>query len=200
MITDIMSHSQFHRIKWFILGHAWLNLWDKHMTTGRINQVTYVLMILCRCGCGFVDLWVVPCLRWCVMVVEEERRVERRERVELRAAREDARFVPVLRRLCRWCDECPGKLHTQTHCPVVPESTSDSADRLPTNTQTRQHTRPDPPVLSQNARPVVVENSATSHCPSRPTIAPPCPAASACLSACPSACCQPVPPAPVRHL
>ena len=34
-----MSHSQFHRINWFILGHAWLNLWDKHMTTGRINQV-----------------------------------------------------------------------------------------------------------------------------------------------------------------
>jgi hypothetical protein len=25
---------------WFILRHAWLNLWDKHMTTGRINQVT----------------------------------------------------------------------------------------------------------------------------------------------------------------
>ena len=23
----------------FILGHAWLSLWDKHMTTGRINQV-----------------------------------------------------------------------------------------------------------------------------------------------------------------
>ena len=23
-----------------ILRHAWLNLWDKHMTTGRINQVT----------------------------------------------------------------------------------------------------------------------------------------------------------------
>ena len=35
-----MSHSQFHRINWFILGHAWLNLWDKHMTTGRINQVS----------------------------------------------------------------------------------------------------------------------------------------------------------------
>ena len=35
-----MSHSQFHRINWFILRHAWLNLWDKHMTTGRINQVT----------------------------------------------------------------------------------------------------------------------------------------------------------------
>ena len=33
-----MSHSQFHRMK-FILRHAWLNLWDKHMTTGRINQV-----------------------------------------------------------------------------------------------------------------------------------------------------------------
>ena len=23
-----------------ILRHAWLNLWDKHMTTGRINQIT----------------------------------------------------------------------------------------------------------------------------------------------------------------
>ncbi len=35
-----MSHSQFHSIEVFILRHAWLNLWDKHMTTGRINQVT----------------------------------------------------------------------------------------------------------------------------------------------------------------
>ena len=35
-----MSRSQFHSIKLFILRHAWLNLWDKHMTTGRINQVT----------------------------------------------------------------------------------------------------------------------------------------------------------------
>ena len=35
-----MSHSQFHRIELFILRHAWLNLWDKHMTTGRINQVS----------------------------------------------------------------------------------------------------------------------------------------------------------------
>ena len=34
-----MSHSQFRSIKQFILRHAWLNLWDKHMTTGRINQV-----------------------------------------------------------------------------------------------------------------------------------------------------------------
>ena len=34
-----MSHSQF-RSKKLILRHAWLNLWDKHMTTGRINQVT----------------------------------------------------------------------------------------------------------------------------------------------------------------
>ena len=23
-----------------VLRHAWLNLWDKHMTTGRINQIT----------------------------------------------------------------------------------------------------------------------------------------------------------------
>ena len=37
-----MSHSQFHSTKLFILRHAWLNLWDKHMTTGRINQVTTV--------------------------------------------------------------------------------------------------------------------------------------------------------------
>ena len=35
-----MSCTQFHCIKMFILRHAWLNLWDKHMTTGRINQVT----------------------------------------------------------------------------------------------------------------------------------------------------------------
>jgi hypothetical protein len=51
-----MSHSQFHRINWFILRHAWLNLWDKHMTTGRINQVTYaVLDGGCVCGvCGGV--------------------------------------------------------------------------------------------------------------------------------------------------
>ena len=35
-----MSHSQF-RSKKLILRHAWLNLWDKHMTTGRINQVEY---------------------------------------------------------------------------------------------------------------------------------------------------------------
>ncbi len=37
-----MSHSQFHSIEAFILRHAWLSLWDKHMTTGRINQVTVV--------------------------------------------------------------------------------------------------------------------------------------------------------------
>jgi hypothetical protein len=38
-----MSHSQFHSTNLFILRHAWLNLWDKHMTTGRINQVTTFL-------------------------------------------------------------------------------------------------------------------------------------------------------------
>ena len=37
-----MSCTQFHCIKMFILRHAWLNLWDKHMTTGRINQVTTI--------------------------------------------------------------------------------------------------------------------------------------------------------------
>lgn len=36
-----MSHSQFPRIKIpFELRLAWLNLRDKHMTTGRINQVS----------------------------------------------------------------------------------------------------------------------------------------------------------------
>lgn len=35
-----MSHSQFHGVELFTLRHAWLNPWDKHMTTGRINQVT----------------------------------------------------------------------------------------------------------------------------------------------------------------
>ena len=34
-----MSHSQFHSTKSFILRHAWLNLWDERMTTGRINQI-----------------------------------------------------------------------------------------------------------------------------------------------------------------
>ena len=37
-----MSCTQFYSIKLFILRHAWLNLWDKHMTTGRINQVTLI--------------------------------------------------------------------------------------------------------------------------------------------------------------
>ena len=43
-----MSHSQFHSIELFILRHAWLNLLDKHMTTGRINQVTIVLRSIPR--------------------------------------------------------------------------------------------------------------------------------------------------------
>jgi hypothetical protein len=36
-----MSRSQFQS-KIFILRHAWLNLWDERMTTGRINQVAIV--------------------------------------------------------------------------------------------------------------------------------------------------------------
>ena len=34
-----MSHSQFHSTRSLILRHAWLNLWDERMTTGRINQI-----------------------------------------------------------------------------------------------------------------------------------------------------------------
>ena len=53
-----MSHSQFHRTR-AVLRHAWLNLWDKHMTTGRINQIDIFPLILhsrpewmvCVCGC-----------------------------------------------------------------------------------------------------------------------------------------------------
>ena len=53
-----MSHSQFHSTDLFILRHAWLNLWDKHMTTGRINQVSYktlarkqaLIMKMCSLG------------------------------------------------------------------------------------------------------------------------------------------------------
>ena len=47
-ITVLMSHSQF-RSETLILRHAWLNLWDKHMTTGRINQVIWWRN---RCGQG----------------------------------------------------------------------------------------------------------------------------------------------------
>ena len=36
--TALMSHLQIYYEK-LILKHAWLNFWDKHMTTGRINQV-----------------------------------------------------------------------------------------------------------------------------------------------------------------
>ena len=58
-----MSHSQF-RSKKLILRHAWLNLWDKHMTTGRINQVIATLLSCfeaqqCMCPPGHV---VLSCL------------------------------------------------------------------------------------------------------------------------------------------
>ena len=39
-----MSRSQFQS-KIFILRHAWLNLWDERMTTGRINQVANIKTI-----------------------------------------------------------------------------------------------------------------------------------------------------------
>ena len=45
-----MSRSQFQSTR-FILTHAWLNLWDERMTTGRINQVAVILSILTIC-CG----------------------------------------------------------------------------------------------------------------------------------------------------
>ena len=39
-----MSHSQICYEE-LSLKHAWLNLWDKHMTTGRINQVLTLMSI-----------------------------------------------------------------------------------------------------------------------------------------------------------
>ena len=55
-ITTVIQVVRYYQINdnWFnepfavslyrllILRHAWLNLWDKHMTTGRINQVTTI--------------------------------------------------------------------------------------------------------------------------------------------------------------
>ena len=46
-----MSRSQFQS-KRFILRHAWLNLWDERMTTGRINQVAIIFETL-----AFQVLW-----------------------------------------------------------------------------------------------------------------------------------------------
>ena len=43
----IMSRSQFQS-NIFILTHAWLNLWDERMTTGRINQVAIISLSLER--------------------------------------------------------------------------------------------------------------------------------------------------------
>ena len=57
-ITTVIHVVRYHQInynwfnepfavsqyKLFILRHAWLNLWDKHMTTGRINQVATMPM------------------------------------------------------------------------------------------------------------------------------------------------------------
>ena len=43
-----MSHLQFQS-KRFILRHAWLNLWDERMTTGRINQVAIFKQVSCTC-------------------------------------------------------------------------------------------------------------------------------------------------------
>ena len=57
-----MSHSQFHSTNLFILRHALLNLWDKHMTTGRINQVTTfrsafaAIIYLCVTSTHFYDV------------------------------------------------------------------------------------------------------------------------------------------------
>ena len=68
-----MSHSQFHSTNLFILRHAWLNLWDKHMTTGRINQVTTIQMHICatsdtRTTRHFLQWVFITRLRMCLWI------------------------------------------------------------------------------------------------------------------------------------
>ena len=59
-----MSRLQF-RCTILILRHAWLNLWDKHMTTGRINQVAAdVTSNEFEAGPGSGSTWVETRLRW----------------------------------------------------------------------------------------------------------------------------------------
>ena len=38
-----MSHPQFHHLNSFKLTSAWLNFYNKHMTTGRINRINVIL-------------------------------------------------------------------------------------------------------------------------------------------------------------
>ena len=56
-----MSHSQFH-CKTLTLRHAWLSLWDKHMTTGRINQITYVVASPKRVTSS--QAFALPLVKW----------------------------------------------------------------------------------------------------------------------------------------
>ena len=51
----------------FVLRHAWLNLWDKHMTTGRINQVG-------GC-CNTVQSLIVTRMAYVVIAAPTARRV-----------------------------------------------------------------------------------------------------------------------------
>ena len=64
-----MSCTQFHCIKMFILRHAWLNLWDKHMTTGRINQVTTIKWMLTMS---------TKCTGWVMMLVRAPHHTQHR--------------------------------------------------------------------------------------------------------------------------
>ena len=51
-----------------ILRHAWLNLWDKHMTTGRINQVSTTPPSWHTCtNCHNTMYGQCAALSWCVL-------------------------------------------------------------------------------------------------------------------------------------
>ena len=69
-ITTVIQVVKYHQINdnWFnepfavslyillILRHAWLNLWDKHMTTGRINQVTnFLFFFFAQSACTYAS-------------------------------------------------------------------------------------------------------------------------------------------------
>ncbi len=74
-----MSHSQFHCIKSFILRHAWLNLWDKRMTTGRIDQVA-ISSIFLALGTGLIrkDLWMLSKKKASIYQCEKNKTRERK--------------------------------------------------------------------------------------------------------------------------
>ena len=66
-----MSRSQFQS-RIFILRHAWLNLWDERMTTGRINQVTTFISPSSKMNTGATSNRLVK-----IFIIELNKRVHK---------------------------------------------------------------------------------------------------------------------------